>query len=229
MTTKDNLEDIIEWDIPNWSVALDYWSKNTEINPSNKNALEIGSRNGGLSLWAALKGMDVLCTDVEGPTNEAIIKHQHYKISDHIKYDCLNALTIPYIDKFDVVLFKSVLGSIGRFDNKENQSKAMAEIYKSLKKGGELWFAENLSASPIHRFFRERCVEWGDKWRYVTVEEMNEFLAIFSEIRYITLGFAGCLGRTPVQRSILGNIDRIFADKLVPQSWHYVMIGIAKK
>lgn len=91
MNSTLNLNDIIEWDIPNWSVALDYWPKFTIQNASSINALELGSRNGGLSLWAALNGMKILCTDIERPTNRAIEKHRSYGVSDRIKYKALNA------------------------------------------------------------------------------------------------------------------------------------------
>lgn len=229
MNSTCPLDDIIEWDITNWSVALEYWRKYTLQNSSSINALEIGSRHGGLSLWAALSGMEVLCTDLEGPSSEAIEKHKKYKVADRIKYKALDALSIPYSEQFDVVLFKSVLGGIGRLNNTDNQAKAINEIHKSLRKGGELWFAENLVASPFHRFARKRYVEWGNTWRYVTTQEMREYLSIFSEVKYITLGFLGAFGRTSFQRSLLGKIDRTIADNLVPESWHYIIIGIARK
>ena len=173
--------------------------------------------------------MDVLCTDLEGPSHKAIEKHKRYNISDRLKYKALNALDIPYSEEFDVVLFKSVLGGIGILNNRGNQAKAINEIHKALKKGGELWFAENLMASPFHQFFRNRYVKWGNTWRYVTIQEMNEYLAMFSEVKYTTVGFLGSFGRTSLQRLFLGKIDRIIADKLVPKTWHYIIIGIARK
>jgi hypothetical protein len=50
--TTAPLEDIIGWDIPNWSVALDYWRSHTKLDLPSSRALEIGSRFGGISLWA---------------------------------------------------------------------------------------------------------------------------------------------------------------------------------
>ena len=84
-----SLRDIIEWDIPNWSVALQYWKKKTAHNLSLINALEVGARHGRLSLWAALNGMNVLSTDLQGPSNEAIEKHKKYNVSHVIKYEAL--------------------------------------------------------------------------------------------------------------------------------------------
>lgn len=224
-----NLNDIIEWDIENWSIALQYWEKNTSYDFSSISALEIGCHHGGLSLWAALHGAKVLCTDLDGPSGEAIEKHKKYNVTDLIKYQALNALDIPYCENFDVVFFKSVLGSLGACININNQINAINEIHKSLKKGGELWFAENLAASFVHQYFRRRYVEWGSKWRYITIQEMKDMLTVFSDVKYTTVGFLGAFGRNACQRSVLGKVDRILVKRLVPEAWRYIIIGIAKK
>jgi SAM-dependent methyltransferase len=229
MTTSSIINDIIEWDVTNWEVALDYWSNKTNLNISSVYALEIGSRNGGLSLWMALNGAKVLCTDLDGPTDKAIVKHNKYGVSHLIKYKSLDALNISYNNEFDVVLFKSVLGGIGRFGNDGFQYKAIREMYKSLRKGGELWFAENLVASPLHKLFRRKFVKWGNEWRYVSINEMNKMLEIFSKVDFITAGFLGNFGRNSTQRMILGKLDRYFVDKLVPKEWQYIIIGVARK
>ena len=72
--------------------------------------------------------MHVVCTDLSGPSQDAIDKHQQYGVSQLLRYEQLNALDIPYSEAFDVVLFKSVLGGIGRGDHRENQRKAIHEI-----------------------------------------------------------------------------------------------------
>jgi len=138
--------DIVEWDVPNWSVALDYWQEHTACDLPSIHALEIGSRRGGLSLWLALCGAHVLCTDIDGPSEIAAEKHFEYGVSRQVEYADLDALDIPYAEAFDVVLFKSVLGGIGRGNRKDRQCRAVAEMYRALKPGGELWFAENLVA-----------------------------------------------------------------------------------
>jgi len=225
----NNLSDVIEWDIRNWSVALSYWEQNTAQDLSTALALEIGSGHGGLSLWMALHGSRVICSDVIAPSEEAIKKHARYYVSHLIEYESLDALNIPYREEFDIVFFKSVLGAIGRNDNKANQAKAISEIYLSLKQGGELFFAENLVASPMHKFFRKRFIRWGKTWRYVSVEEMRDFLSIFSSMRYRTIGFLGAFGRNERQRGILGAIDRAFLDSIVPKNWRYIVVGVARK
>jgi SAM-dependent methyltransferase len=229
MNTKGHLKDIIEWDIQNWSVALKFWKNNTKLNLQSTYALEVGSKNGGLSLWAAQNGIKVLCTDLKGPTKVAIKKHKKYNVSHLIQYKALDATKIDYVEKFDLILFKSILGDIGRYNDIKMQEKAINEIYKSLRKGGELWFAENMVGSPIHGFLRKRYVQWGNTWRYLHIKEINKLLSKFSEINYMTAGFTGNFGRNSFQRYILGKIDRLILSNLIPETWRYIFIGIAIK
>jgi hypothetical protein len=62
--TKELAKDIIQWDIKSWSKALEYWDNNTDWN-NVKNGLELGGREGGLSLWLALKGKETVCSDLK--------------------------------------------------------------------------------------------------------------------------------------------------------------------
>lgn len=227
--SRVELRDFIEWDISNWGRALEFWEDNTSVILEQAKALEVGGGHGGLSLWLAKNNVDVLCSDLEGPSDKAIEKHTKYNTTHPIKHDSINALDIPFQNHFDIVLFKSVLGGVGRNNNKDNQIKAIQEMHKSLKSGGELWFAENLVASPIHQFMRKNFVPWGNTWRYVGISEMLSYLGVFSEVKYTTVGFLGAFGLNEFQRIVLGNIDQIIVDKLVPKTWRYIIIGIAKK
>jgi SAM-dependent methyltransferase len=228
MKRAADLSDFVEWDVRNWSVALDFWLAHTTQRLADCSALEIGSKNGGLSWWLASQGARVVCSDIDGPTEEAVLRHRAGGVSHLIEYRALDATDLPYTEQFDIIVFKSVLGGVGR-GGKQAQARAVGEMYRALKPGGELFFAENLAASPFHRFFRRRYTEWGAQWRYVSVAEMREFLAPFSRVKYRTAGFAGTLGRTERQRGWLGLLDRAVLDRLVPREWRYVMAGVAKK
>ncbi|CAQ83688.1 MULTISPECIES: class I SAM-dependent methyltransferase [Photorhabdus] len=227
--SRSTLNDIIEWDINSWSKCLGFWLSRGKISLENAKVLEIGSHNGGLSLWASLNGAKVICSDLGGPNKKAYQKHKDYNLSDSITYENINALDIPYENELDIVLSKSVIGGIGRSNNVENQKIAISEIYKSLKKGGEYWFAENLSASPLHKILRSKFIQWGDEWRYITINEMNEYLHQFSSVEYITTGFISCFGRTEKQRKILNFLDRFIFSRIIPKKWNYIIIGVAKK
>src|SRR5689334_13207980 len=128
--------DFIEWDVRNWSVALNFWLAHTTQNISTSSALELGSRNGGLSLWIALQGAHVVSSDVELPDQTAMRKHQAGGVSHLIRYEAIDANNIPYSMSFDIVIFKSILGAIGRIGGKQGQSHALKEMHKALKKGG---------------------------------------------------------------------------------------------
>lgn len=224
-----DLTDIIRWDVRNWSTAVKFWKDQTSINLSNCCALEIGSHHGGLSLWMAQHGARVVCSDLNGARREAEQLHRDHQVSGLIEYEAIDATNIPYEDHFDIIFFKSVLGGIGLNDQKERQTRAVSEMHRALKNGGELFFAENLVASPLHRLFRRKYVKWGNEWRYITLDEMNEFLGQFSKVTYRTIGFLGAFGRTEKQRDVLSWFDKYLVGPLVPKNWRYIVAGIATK
>ena len=214
----------------NWSLALNYWLKETSINLFDCSALEIGSRNGGLSLWLALHGARVVCTDIKGPNAQAKLLHRKYGVSHLIDYHRVDASKMIFDDKtFDVVLFKSVLGDIGWNGNTRRQLKAVKEILRVLKPGGELFFAENLVASPFHQYMRNHFVEWGKSWKYLSLDELVNYFSVFTEFHYRTTGFLGAFGLTQIQKNLFGWLDRLVFNAVIPQKWQYIMIGICKK
>ena len=226
-TVTDNTS-YIEWDVGNWSAALGFWKRHTTLDLSRVDALELGSRNGGLSLWLARQGARVTCSDLTIPTATARDLHSTGDVSGRISYAAVDATALTYAERFDVVMFKSVLGGLGGDDAHETQHRAVAGMHRALRLGGELFFAENLVASPVHRLLRRRFVPW-QHWRYVSLAETLGFLAPFREVSYRTVGFSAAFGRTEHQRSVLGTLDRALLDRLVPERWRYVVVGVARK
>lgn len=229
MNNHTRLSDFIEWDVRNWSAALDFWLAHSSQRLAGCSALEVGSRNGGLSLWMASQGARVICSDLNGPTERAVRQHRESGLSHLIEYQSVDATNIPYTEQFDVILFKSVLGGIGGACGRESQARAVMQMHRALKKGGELFLAENLVASPVHRYFRRKYISSGTRWRYVSVAEMEEFLTPFSQVRLATTGFTGAFGRSETQRDWLGRIDKVLFEHLVPSSWKYIIMGVARK
>jgi SAM-dependent methyltransferase len=226
--TKELTKDIIQWDVKSWSKALSYWDSKVEWNKI-QHSLELGGREGGLSLWLALKGKSVVCSDLKDVQKTAEQLHKRHQVSTWITYQDIDATNIPYEEYFDLIVFKSIIGGIGRNDNYKNQHKVFKEIYKALKPGGKLLFAENLAASAVHRRLRKRFVQWGSSWRYVSLDEMKEFLSDFSYYDIKATGLLGTFGRTERQRNVLSAVDDLVLNKICPDRWKYICYGIAEK
>lgn len=225
----DLVRDIIEWDVGNWSEALRFWEHAIDWGGAPKTCLEVGAGNGGLSLWLALKGHRVVCSDVTSPAERAARLHEKYGVAKLIEYAAIDATDIPDRAWFDIIAFKSILGGIGRNDDRARQQRAVDEMFDALKPGGMLLFAENLRASPAHRFFRERFVGWGKSWRYVTLAEMREFLRQFATVEMRATGVIGALGRTERERNLLARVDQVVLNHLCPGEWKYLGYGLAVK
>lgn len=222
------LKDVVEWDIENWSRALAFWKAHAALQvPST--CLEVGARRGGLSLWLALQGHDVVCSDLDDNSEVAAPLHRAYGVGDRIRYEAIDATAIPYENHFDAIAFKSVLGGVAWDGDASRQVAAVRAMHLALKPGGVLLFAENLKASPLHQAARRRFIRWNSIWRYVSIEEMLDYLKPFSTVEYETTGFAGLFGRSPGLANALGKADGAFFDKIVPPGGRYIMYGVARK
>ena len=79
-----SLRDAIQWDVRSWSRALPVWQRAVEKLPRPAKALGIGEREGGLSLWLALQGIDVVCTDLKPLPDATRALHERYGVSERI-------------------------------------------------------------------------------------------------------------------------------------------------
>lgn len=232
-TDKELMKDIVEWDVSNWSRALEFWEIVPEINiqlppRTRQKALDVGGRNGGLSLYWALKGYDVTCSDITDNFDKAKMLHAKYGVS--CEYKNLNILELDEQNTYDVITFKSVLGGVGRDNGYDRQEKMIENIYSALKPGGRLVFVENLKASVMHSFLRRKFRKWGQSWRYPTLDEIKELTAKFSSVSYKTVGFFGCLAKGPiaVMSGAFDFIDKTI-DSTIPDESRYIVSCIAKK
>ena len=121
---QELLNDIIQWDIYNWSKAIEYWDKKVSFKKGNK-VLALGEREGGLSLWIALKGLDVTCTDYKEFKQTPLDLHKKYNIEGNISYKKADAKNLPFNENnFNIVIFKSMIGAL---ETNESQQKAIAK------------------------------------------------------------------------------------------------------
>jgi SAM-dependent methyltransferase len=227
------MRDIVTWDVRTWSTAVLFWESVLDgLEPGRPlRCLEIGAGPGGPSLWLALQGHDVLCTNWEATEAQAGPLHERYRasgpIAGRIEYADVDATQIPFENEFDLVVFKSVIGGVG---TKADQDRAMQGIRRALKPGGTLLFAENLRGTLLHRLVRAIAYRVrGTSWRYVTVKELAPHLAQYAAHDVRVTGVLSMFGlRERMRNALAGADDRVF-NRLVPRDWHYVSYGTATK
>lgn len=216
---------IIQWDVRTWSRALPIWQRAIDARrPAN--ALAIGEREGGLSLWLAKQGIQVLCTDL-GPFPPATrALHEAHGVPSLITYGQQDATHLDLPDAtFDLVIFKSVIGALG---SKEKQTRAIAEMHRVLRPGGVLLFAENLAGTWMHAWLRSRFVKWEHYWRYLQWPGDLDLFDRFAHKKVRTTGLLAGLGRTEGQRGLLARIDSVLCT-MTPRTWHTVLYGSCAK
>ena len=221
------IRDIASWDVRTWSTAILYWESVLGTPDRPLRCLEIGAGSGGPSLWLALQGHDVVCSNWQLSREHAAPLHDKYGVSDRIQYTDVDATHIPYENEFDLIVFKSVIGGVG---SKAAQDLAMDGILRALKPGGRLLFAENLRGTVLHRLARAIAYKVrGTSWRYVTLKELRPHLAKYSQHDIRTTGFLGMFGLSEPGRDALAAVDDAVFNRIVPGSWQYVSYGTAIK
>lgn len=219
------LEAIFEWDVATWSQSLALWERHLPASLEGSHALELGARNGGLSLYLAESGATVVCSDLTDPQERAQPRHERWGVAGRIDYRVADATDLPFDeDSFELVAFKSVLGALS---TAERQSRAIAEIRRVLRPGGWLLWAENLPASRLHRLLRRRFAPWASYWRYPSLAEWQAWTAGFSECHLATAGITAALGRSERQRRLLARVDAKL-EAVSPRGWRYAVFGVAR-
>lgn len=229
---KSDFRFYVEWDTVTWSRALLFWEqtmRHTE-NWKGKYGLELGAHRGGLSLYFAREwGCRMVCSDVEWPVAAQTCHADFPPPAQPITYAAVNALEIPYPDAtFDLVVFKSMLGVIGRNNRPDQIEQTLAEIRRVLKPGGHVFWAENLRGSRLHGFARRYFVRWGHKWYYPRYSELEHMMRIFPYKQVETTGFlAAFLPGNGRFKNRIAQLDSLLF--FLPKSWQYVGYGISRK
>jgi hypothetical protein len=169
-----------------------------------------------------------VCSDIESPERLSGKLHSDYGVSARIEHCAIDARRIPYRNHFDCVLFKSVLGAIGRGDRFDNQATAVREIYEARKANGLVLFAENLSGTIVHQYLKRRLVPWGKDWRYLNLAEMGCLFQRFRSLERRHFGLVALVGRTEKERTLLSLVDDV-AGRIVAATWRYIVSGVAIK
>jgi SAM-dependent methyltransferase len=220
------LRDVLQWDVRSWARVLPFWEPELKRRPAPLHVLAIGEREGGLSLWAALAGHHVICSDLRPMPAATQELHRRHGVADRIRYAAVDATCMPFPDaSFDLVLFKSVIGALG---SKPAQATAIGEMHRVLRPGGTLLFAENLTGTCLHAFLRRRFVPWDHYWRYLHWPADRDLFAAFADHRFRTFGLSANLGRSEAQRNLLSHADDLLCPVL-PTRWRYILAGICHK
>lgn len=225
------MADIVGWDVRTWSRAVEFWQQAVDPAPSVLRCLELGAGPGGPSLWLALLGHDVLCSNQDNTASFAAPLHDRYRdqlagSGGSIEYQDVNAREIGFENEFDIVVFKSVLGGLG---DDTDQARAVAGILRALKPGGRLLFAENVRGTALHQAARSAMNRRRNaNWRFSPVSRLHELLGGFSQVELHTTGVLGVFGVNEPQRRALAGADRAL-NRITPSRWRYMAYGVATK
>lgn len=228
------VQDIIEWDVPNWSCLIAYWTPILETLPRDAKVLTVGERNGGLTLWLALMGFHVVCTDRESPEPHASLLHKKYNVADKISYRALDIVHCDLPDNsFDIIMAKSVIGGL-KADPKNRltrsfavQQQAVDNIYRVLKPGGYYFSAENLQGSSFLQAVRKMAGK-NKGWRHFKWREVKELHNAFSAKEYHTFGFFPAMFSSAVLNNIVSFANRYLMNWL-PANSKYIAFTAARK
>ena len=213
----------------NWGRAVQLWDSELGDSWSGRRALDLGAGGGGLSLYLALRGCRVTYCDYAAPRPEATARFARHGIGSGLSFVRANVTRLPLATgSYDVVAFKSLLASVGKFGGLESQKSVLLEAYRVLKPGGILLFAENARGSAVHAYCRDRFVAWGHDCRYPSLAELSGFLSAFSRVRLVSFGVLALFGRREWQRRALSRIDHVLTP-VIPKGSRYLAYGYAIK
>lgn len=223
-------EEVVGWDIANWSRAVQFWSTAIHRLQPGARCLELGCGDiSSLALWLAMRGHNVVCTDVGGVAERIMRTHERFGVARQITYADVDARSIAYVEEYDVVAFKSILGGIVGSGPLAIARDVVERVHAALKPGGLLLFAENLMSTPVHQLCRAYFGAGKHSWHYFTTAEIREITTPFAAKQTETFGFLGCFGRSERQRTLLGNLDRAVCEALIPRAWHYIAAVVAQR
>lgn len=228
------VQEIIEWDVRNWSQLMHHWLPVLEQLPRDSKVLAIGERNGGLSLWLALMGFQVTCTDITDVAASATPLHVKYGVQDRIEYRQLDIVNDEWeAGQFDIIIGKSVIGGVkptrsrSSSRNFEALEQAMHNIHRLLKPGGYFFSAENLQGGLLNRYMRKR-LKGGKGWYYLSLPELNRLFNAFSLVQTKTFGILPTFFSSKSVNMFMYFINRSL-QPVLPDSSKYIAFTIARK
>jgi len=224
--SRSVLKIYLQWDEMAWSECLSLFGDIVK-KQGITNGLEIAANKGGMSLFFANEfGISMRCTDLNNPEPQCQTIIALLQDPNMIVFDGLDALQMKLSDNsVDMLIFKSFLGGMRTY---ENQQKAAHEIYRVLKHGGVLLFAENLRGSCLHRFLRKTFIKWGLNWRYMQLDELHILFGNYKIKKIKSFGYFSAFSKMEFLRPAFYYLDKVL-DFLIPASSKYIGYGFAIK
>jgi len=224
---KKELKDIIKWDVNTWSEILPYWENQLrKLDKSNTNCIEIGAREGGISLWMARNGFKITCSDIYYDLENAKKLHNKYHVENNIIYKKVDVLNWKEKGKYDVIIMKSVLGAL---QSEDRIRIALENIYNNLDENGIVLFAENASASFLHKQFRTKFTDWGKIWYYFDETSLKKMFKSFQILDFQFNGVSAVFANRLGLSKPFYKLDRYILNKIFPDKMKYMVYGYAKK
>lgn len=224
---KKELKDIINWDVETWKEILPYWEEQlVEYEKTTSVCIEIGARDGGITLWMALNGFKMICSDNYYDLEDAKKLHTEYKIIEGVEYKKVDLLNWQEEGRYDVIVLKSVFGAL---QNEISINTAVDNIFRNLKKGGILLFAENSKGTFFHQKLRKKYTDWGNIWFYFDDELIKTLFDKFEVVEVRHNGVLTVLGNRIGFSTIFSKLDKYFFNKITPNRVKYMLFGYAKK
>lgn len=135
-------KDLESWQSPN---QLDGCLIEKLGDVAGKRILEVGCGNGGLGLYLALRGAEVLSIDISSVAVQNVTEiAANCGLSHRLRAECVDALQIQSLGlEFDLICGKYILHHLEPF---EDFARAMASV---LRPGGRGVFIENSANNPL--------------------------------------------------------------------------------
>ena len=173
--------------------------------------LDFGCGNGENGIYAARCGADVTGIDIspEGVVN-ANLNAKQAGVGDHCRFKVMDGENMTFADNtFDLGVEYGVLHHV-------DLDKAMAELNRVLKPGGEMICVEALRHNPIIHWYRKKTPHLRTQWEFEHILGVDD-LAIAEkyfhevEVRFFHLAV---LATVPFRRTRFFKPVRAFFDKI---------------
>lgn len=143
-----------------------------------------------------------------------------------VEYKKVDLLNWQEEGKYNVIVLKSVFGAL---QNEISINSAVDNIFRNLKKGGILLFAENSKGTFFHQKLRKKYTDWGNIWFYFDDELIKRLFDKFEVVEVRHNGVLTVLGNRIGLSTIFSKLDKYFFNKITPNRVKYMLFGYAKK